>query len=91
MADRSPPPDQVLDARGLRCPLPVIRTEAMLRRMRPGEVLKVLADDPVAAVDIPHFCREAGHGVTEIENTGAGCVFLVTAGQKNGPPIRENP
>ena len=71
-----------LDTRGLRCPLPVIKTEARLRRMQPGEQLKVIADDPVARVDIPHFCREAGHLVEELDEGAGLCVFLVTAGEK---------
>ncbi len=50
-----------LDARGLRCPLPVLRAARCLRAMPEGAVLRVLADDPVAVVDLPHFCAEAGH------------------------------
>ena len=52
-----------LDLRGLRCPLPALRTEKQLRAMRAGERLSVLTDDPLAAIDIPHFCREAGHSI----------------------------
>jgi tRNA 2-thiouridine synthesizing protein A len=54
-------PDRELDARGLKCPLPVLRARKTLLAMREGEVLRVLADDPMAAIDLPHFCREAGH------------------------------
>lgn len=50
-----------LDLRGLRCPLPALRTEKQLRAMQAGDRLNVLTDDPLAAIDIPHFCREAGH------------------------------
>ncbi|MEZ5896201.1 MAG: sulfurtransferase TusA family protein [Parvularculaceae bacterium] len=86
----SPEKDARLDARGLRCPLPVIRMEAMLRRMAPGARLLVIADDPIAAVDIPHFSREGGHNCTQLAPEAAGdavtaagvCVFLVTRGEK---------
>jgi tRNA 2-thiouridine synthesizing protein A len=54
-------PDREVDARGLICPLPVLRARKVLMGMRPGEVLRVLADDPMAAIDLPHFCAEAGH------------------------------
>lgn len=54
-------PDREVDARGLRCPLPVLRAAKALREMRAGEVLRVLADDPMAAIDLPHHCAEAGH------------------------------
>jgi tRNA 2-thiouridine synthesizing protein A len=50
-----------VDARGLICPLPVLRARKALEAIRPGEVLRVLADDPMAAIDLPHFCAEAGH------------------------------
>jgi tRNA 2-thiouridine synthesizing protein A len=77
---------EVLDARGLRCPLPVIRMEARLRRMAPGGRLKVIADDPIAAVDIPHFSRAGGHDcATLAPSCDLGddvCVFLVTHGEK---------
>ena len=50
-----------LDLRGLRCPLPALRTERQLRAMSAGERLGVLADDQLAAIDIPHLCRQSGH------------------------------
>ncbi len=54
-------PDREVDARGLICPLPVLRARKVLLGMKPGEVLRVLATDPMAAIDLPHFCAEAGH------------------------------
>ena len=50
-----------LDARGLLCPLPVLKARKRLLAMAPGADLVVLADDPMALVDLPLFCREAGH------------------------------
>jgi tRNA 2-thiouridine synthesizing protein A len=73
---------QTLDTSGYRCPLPVIRLEAVLRGMSGGAQVTVIADDPVAAIDIPHFCREAGHQVTRLEAAPGFCVFLVTRGSK---------
>ena len=73
---------KTLDTRGLRCPLPVIKTEALLRKVPAGAKIKVLADDPLAQVDIPHFCREAGHHVEIDEDGDDFCVFLVTAAEK---------
>jgi len=54
-----------LDATGLKCPLPVLRLRKRLMALAPGARLRVLADDPVAVVDIPHFCAEEGHRVEE--------------------------
>lgn len=53
--------DREVDARDLLCPLPVLRARKALEGMREGEVLRVLATDAMAAVDLPHFCAEAGH------------------------------
>lgn len=73
----------VIDATGYRCPMPVILLERALRRMAPGEQLRIVADDPVAAVDIPHFARAAGAAAARLpDRAGGACVFLVTAGEK---------
>ncbi|WP_319458776.1 sulfurtransferase TusA family protein [Micromonospora sp. RTP1Z1] len=53
-------PDAVLDCRGQRCPLPVIGLARRLPELPVGAVLRVLADDPAAAVDLPAWCRMRG-------------------------------
>ncbi|GIJ77871.1 tRNA 2-thiouridine synthesizing protein A [Micromonospora phaseoli] len=50
-------PDEVLDCLGQRCPLPVIALARRLPELPVGAVIRVLADDPAAAVDIPAWCR----------------------------------
>lgn len=50
-----------VDARGLLCPLPVLRARKVLLGLPPGAVLRVLADDGMARIDLPHFCTQAGH------------------------------
>lgn len=50
-----------VDARGLLCPLPVLKARKRLKALAPGDVLELLADDPAAVVDVPHFCAEQGH------------------------------
>jgi tRNA 2-thiouridine synthesizing protein A len=52
-----------LDATGLLCPLPVLKARKRLGPLAPGEVLRVVADDPAALIDIPHFCAEQGHAL----------------------------
>ena len=69
--------DGALDLRGMKCPLPVIKTEAAMRKLKPGEALRVLADDPMAAVDIPYFCREAGYAVRRLADSDASAVFQI--------------
>lgn len=50
-----------LDARGLYCPVPILRTRDRLKKMDGGSVLEVLADDPVILRDLPAFCISHGH------------------------------
>ena len=51
---------EVLDARGLKCPLPVLKLEKRLERLPAEAVLLVLVTDPMAKVDIPLYCRQHG-------------------------------
>lgn len=53
--------DNKCDALGLLCPLPVLRARKVLKAMKAGQVLCLLADDPAAGLDVPHFCAEQGH------------------------------
>ena len=80
----------LLDATGLLCPMPVIRMEALLRRAQPGDQIRILTDDPIATIDIPHFCAEGGHTAVRQPDLHGACVFLVTAGGKSGPKPPEN-
>jgi tRNA 2-thiouridine synthesizing protein A len=69
-----------IDARGLRCPLPVLRLRKRLAEAAPGARVALLADDPMAAIDVPHFCAEAGHRYLGEEADGGAAVFRVRKG-----------
>lgn len=56
----TPEPDQVVDARGLSCPLPILRAKQALAGMSAGQVLLLQASDRGAEKDVPAFCRQAG-------------------------------
>ena len=60
----------VVDARGLRCPIPVIRAARAARDLRPGDLLEVLATDPAAATDLAAWARMRGHNVEDLERAG---------------------
>ncbi len=60
-----------LDLRGLKCPLPALFARRALARAKPGEELDVIADDPLAAVDIPHMCHQEGYTVVDVDRDGA--------------------
>lgn len=62
----SNPTEETLDLRGLKCPLPALLAKKALARLASGAMLKVLADDPMAAVDIPHMCHGEGHAVDSV-------------------------
>ncbi len=66
-----------LDALGLLCPLPVLKARKRLKSMPEGAVLRVLADDPAAIVDVPHFCAEAGHTLLSQDTDGAHQIYLI--------------
>ncbi|HEY7991831.1 MAG TPA: sulfurtransferase TusA family protein [Stellaceae bacterium] len=51
----------VLDAKGLKCPLPVLKARKAMKALTPGAVLRVLATDPGAVGDFKHFCEVTGH------------------------------
>lgn len=52
---------ETIDARGLKCPLPVLKMEKRIAALPRGASLLVLATDPMAKVDIPLFCKQNGH------------------------------
>ncbi|MBN8189637.1 MAG: sulfurtransferase TusA family protein [Rhodobacteraceae bacterium] len=69
-----------LDAVGLLCPLPVLKARKRLSQLATGEVLRILADDPAAVIDVPHFCKEAGHELLSMQDEGAVQIYLVRRG-----------
>lgn len=61
-----------LDARGLLCPLPVLKARKVLKDLAQGDVLRMHADDPAARIDVPHFCKESGNILSEAVDQGDG-------------------
>lgn len=66
-----------VDARGLRCPEPVMMLHARIRKAAPGEVVRVRADDPASDRDIPTFCEHLGHVLLQRNEEGAERQFFV--------------
>ena len=69
--------ETVIDARGHRCPVPTLRLRRALEGLGPGEIVRLLADDPMARIDVPHFAGEAGHEVLEAAEAQCGLSFRV--------------
>jgi tRNA 2-thiouridine synthesizing protein A len=51
-----------VDARGLKCPLPLVKTKLALEEVEPGETVRVLATDPEAPIDLAALAADEGHG-----------------------------
>ena len=69
--------DKELDARGLNCPLPILRTKKALTDMLSGQVLKVLATDPGSVKDFAAFSKQTGNPLLSSEKADAEFVFFM--------------
>ena len=70
-------PEILVDARGHRCPVPTLRLRRALENAPAGARVRLLADDPLARVDVPHFVANLGLVLVEQVADGAGFSFLV--------------
>jgi len=68
---------ETLDLRGLKCPLPAVFARRALELAQKGTLFEVLADDPMAIIDVPHMCAQEGFEVLTAEKTGASSRFLL--------------
>lgn len=69
--------DQVLDAKGLNCPLPILRAKKALAGMAASNTLEILATDPGSIKDFEAFCRTTGHTLVEQANDGKIFRFVI--------------
>ncbi|WP_323017919.1 sulfurtransferase TusA family protein [Castellaniella sp.] len=63
MTDPLPAADQEIDARGLNCPMPILRTKKALAQLVSGQVLSVMTTDPHAGRDFQAFCQQTGNAL----------------------------
>ena len=66
-----------LDARGLNCPLPILKTKKAIKEVPVGETLKVLSTDPGSVKDMDAFCRTTGNDLVETGQDGDTYTFLI--------------
>ncbi len=69
--------NQTLDARGLNCPLPILRTKKSLNGMQTGETLKVVSTDPGSLKDMVAFCAQTGNTLLASQQAGSDYEFLI--------------
>jgi tRNA 2-thiouridine synthesizing protein A len=68
---------QTLDARGLNCPLPILRTKKSLVALQSGDVLKVISTDPGSLKDIDSFCAQTGNELLSSQQQGKEYEFMI--------------
>lgn len=69
--------DIVVDARGHRCPVPTLRLRRALERAPAGARVRLLADDPLARIDVPHFAGQVGAEMVEQAEVGGALTFVL--------------
>jgi tRNA 2-thiouridine synthesizing protein A len=69
--------EHLLDAKGLNCPLPILKAGKALKRLASGETLRILATDPGSVADFQDFCRATGNELVESRRDGGGYSFLI--------------
>lgn len=69
--------DELLDAKGLNCPLPILKAKKALKAMDPGKTLEIQATDPGAVKDFEAFCRSTGNEMVEQHVDGKTYVFVI--------------
>ncbi len=71
---------QVLDLRGLKCPMPVLKASKKIKSLSDKEQIWLETTDPLAIIDIPTFCNENGHSLIETQTLSDHHRFLVEKG-----------
>ncbi len=69
--------DKVLDAKGLNCPLPILKAKKAINEVSPGGTLEILATDPGAVADFQAFCRQTGNELVEHSEADGVYRFLI--------------
>ena len=70
-------PDITVDARGHHCPVPTLRLRRALEDAPKGAVVRLIADDPMARIDVPHFATQAGLEILERDDTAGVLSFWI--------------
>ena len=67
----------VLDAKGLVCPLPVLRARKAMKSLAQGDILEIHTTDPASRLDVPHFCDATGNELLETRKEGEVLIFRI--------------
>lgn len=69
--------DETLDASGLNCPLPILKTKKALSKMNSGEILDVISTDAGSVKDIEAFCNQTGNELISTAEEGGKYIFTI--------------
>ncbi|MCK5902279.1 MAG: sulfurtransferase TusA family protein [Cocleimonas sp.] len=72
--------DDTLDARGLNCPLPILRCKKAINKMDSGQVLQIIATDPGSVKDFQAFCKQTGNELLSSDEAGDEFTFRIKKG-----------
>jgi tRNA 2-thiouridine synthesizing protein A len=70
-------PDQTLDASGLNCPMPILKTKKALTKMSPGQILEVISTDAGSVKDLVAFCNQTGNKLLGTVEEGNKYIFTI--------------
>lgn len=71
--------ETLVDARGHHCPIPTLRLRRALEAAAPGTRVRLLADDPMARIDVPHFVAQKGYDLIERDEVSEGWLVFVVS------------
>ena len=69
--------DALLDAKGLNCPLPILRAKKSISELSSGQVLKIVATDPGSVKDFEAFCKQTGNTLMSSAEAGGAFEFMI--------------
>jgi len=72
-----PEPSHTIDAKGLKCPMPVIKLQQQVRKSQAGELIAIECTDPSAEQDIASWAKVNKHFIKAVQHTHFGCVILL--------------
>ena len=67
----------LVDASGLKCPLPVLKARKALQSLTDGDKLRVISTDPASPLDFKHFCNSKGHSLISVEEKEESFEFVI--------------
>ena len=72
--------DKTLDAKGLVCPMPLLKSKKAIDALEPGQVLEILGTDEGSKIDLPGWCERVGHTYLGVKEEGSSFKFYIKKG-----------